>query len=89
MRPGLETHQTTHFDRRCRRQRGQQHLYAQLGLRQRRGGQGAGFLLNDEMDDFSAKPGVANAFGVVGSDANAIEPGKRMLSSMSPTIMGM
>lgn len=48
---------------------------------------GAGFLLNDEMDDFSAKPGVANAFGVVGSDANAIEPGKRMLSSMSPTII--
>ncbi|MEX0632255.1 gamma-glutamyltransferase [Serratia ureilytica] len=39
------------------------------------------------MDDFSAKPGVANAFGAVGSDANAIEPGKRMLSSMSPTII--
>ena len=39
------------------------------------------------MDDFSAKPGVANAFGVVGKDANAIEPGKRMLSSMSPTIV--
>lgn len=48
---------------------------------------GAGFLLNDEMDDFSAKPGVANAFGVVGKDANAIAPGKRMLSSMSPTIV--
>ncbi len=48
---------------------------------------GAGFLLNDEMDDFSAKPGVASAFGVVGSDANAIEPGKRMLSSMSPSIV--
>ncbi len=48
---------------------------------------GAGFLLNNEMDDFSAKPGVANAFGVVGSDANAIEPGKRMLSSMSPSIV--
>lgn len=49
--------------------------------------EGAGFLLNDEMDDFSAKAGTANIFGVVGSDANAIEPGKRMLSSMSPTIM--
>lgn len=48
---------------------------------------GAGFLLNDEMDDFSAKPGVANMFGVVGKDVNAIAPGKRPLSSMSPTIL--
>lgn len=48
---------------------------------------GAGFLLNDEMDDFSAKPGVANIFGAVGGDANAIESGKRPLSSMSPTII--
>jgi len=49
--------------------------------------EGAGFLLNNEMDDFSAKPGVPNIFGVVGNAANAIEPGKRMLSSMSPTIL--
>jgi gamma-glutamyltranspeptidase / glutathione hydrolase len=49
--------------------------------------EGTGILLNDEMDDFSAKPGVANMFGVVGSDANAIEPKKHPLSSMSPTIM--
>jgi len=49
--------------------------------------EGAGFLLNDEMDDFSVKPGVANAYGVVGGSANEIQPGKRMLSSMSPTIL--
>jgi gamma-glutamyltranspeptidase/glutathione hydrolase len=48
---------------------------------------GAGFLLNDEMDDFSAKPGVPNLYGAVGGEANAIEPGKRMLSSMAPTIV--
>ena len=48
---------------------------------------GTGVLLNDEMDDFSAKPGVANAYGLMGSQANAIEPGKRMLSSMSPTFV--
>ena len=48
---------------------------------------GAGFLLNNEMDDFSAKPGVPNMFGLVGGEANAIEPGKRMLSSMTPAIL--
>jgi len=47
----------------------------------------AGFLLNNEMDDFSAKPGVPNLYGLVGNEANAIEPGKRMLSSMTPTIV--
>jgi gamma-glutamyltranspeptidase/glutathione hydrolase len=49
--------------------------------------EGAGFLLNNEMDDFSVKPGVPNIFGVVGNMANEIQPGKRMLSSMSPTIL--
>lgn len=49
--------------------------------------QGAGFLLNDEMDDFSAKPGSPNMFGLLGGEANAIEPGKRMLSAMTPTIL--
>jgi gamma-glutamyltranspeptidase/glutathione hydrolase len=48
---------------------------------------GAGFLLNNEMDDFSAKPGAPNAFGLVGDEANAIAPGKRPLSSMAPTIV--
>jgi gamma-glutamyltranspeptidase/glutathione hydrolase len=48
---------------------------------------GAGFLLNNEMDDFSAKPGFPNMFGLVGGEANAIQPGKRMLSSMTPTII--
>ncbi len=48
---------------------------------------GAGFLLNNEMDDFSVKPGVPNMYGAVGNDKNAIAPGKRMLSSMTPTIV--
>jgi gamma-glutamyltranspeptidase/glutathione hydrolase len=48
---------------------------------------GAGFLLNNEMDDFSIKPGTPNAYGLVGGKANAIAPGKRMLSSMTPTIL--
>lgn len=90
VRPGLETHQTTHFSIVDAAGNAVSNTYT---LNWDFGSgvvvKGAGFLLNDEMDDFSAKPGVANAFGVVGSDANAIEPGKRMLSSMSPTIMGM
>lgn len=48
---------------------------------------GAGFFLNDEMDDFSSKPGTPNIYGAVGGEANAIAPGKRMLSSMTPTIV--
>ncbi len=49
--------------------------------------EGTGILLNNEMDDFSAKPGVPNAYGLIGGDANAVEAGKRPLSSMSPTIV--
>ncbi|MCS7018358.1 MAG: gamma-glutamyltransferase [Cytophagales bacterium] len=49
--------------------------------------QGAGFFLNNEMDDFSIKPGVPNQFGLIGGEANAIAPHKRMLSSMTPTIV--
>jgi len=48
---------------------------------------GAGFFLNNEMDDFSVKPGVPNMYGAVGTDANAIAPGKRMLSSMTPSLV--
>jgi len=48
---------------------------------------GGGFLLNNEMDDFSAKPGAPNIYGLIGGEANAIEPEKRMLSSMTPTII--
>lgn len=48
---------------------------------------GAGFFLNDEMDDFSVKPGVPNMYGAIGGEANAIRPGKRMLSSMTPTLV--
>lgn len=48
---------------------------------------GAGFFLNNEMNNFSLKPGFPNIFGLIGGEANAIEPGKRMLSSMSPTII--
>jgi len=48
---------------------------------------GAGFFLNDEMDDFSIKPGVPNMYGAIGGEANAISAGKRMLSSMAPTVV--
>jgi gamma-glutamyltranspeptidase / glutathione hydrolase len=49
--------------------------------------QGAGFLLNDQMDDFSVKPGTPNMYGLIGGEANSISPGKRMLSSMTPSIV--
>lgn len=88
VKPGLETRQTTHYSIVDKWGNAVGNTYT---LNWDFGSgvvvKGAGFLLNDEMDDFSAKPGVANAFGVVGKDANAIEPGKRMLSSMSPTIV--
>ena len=47
----------------------------------------AGFLLNNEMDDFSVKPGFPNMYGLVGGEANSVQPGKRMLSSMTPAIV--
>ena len=88
VRPGLEPHQTTHFSIVDKQGNAVSNTYT-LNWDYGSGMvvKGAGFLLNDEMDDFSSKPGVANAFGVVGGDANAIEPGKRMLSSMSPSLV--
>ncbi len=88
VRPGLEPHQTTHFSIVDQQGNAVSNTYT-LNWDYGSGMvvKGAGFLLNDEMDDFSSKPGVANAFGVVGGDANAIEPGKRMLSSMSPSLV--
>ncbi|MDP4537651.1 gamma-glutamyltransferase [Alkalimonas collagenimarina] len=88
IKPGLESPQTTHFSIIDHEGNAVSNTYT-LNLDFGSGVvvTGAGFLLNNEMDDFSIKPGVPNAFGVVGGDANAIEPGKRMLSSMTPSIL--
>ncbi len=88
VRPGLESPHTTHFsivDRQGMAVSNTYTINAWFG-----NGvvvEGAGFLLNNEMDDFSIKPGVPNYYGVIGREANAIAPGKRMLSSMSPTVL--
>ncbi|MCH8538232.1 MAG: gamma-glutamyltransferase [Alkalimonas sp.] len=88
VKPGLESRQTTHFSIVDHAGNAVSNTYT-LNLDFGSGVvvTGAGFLLNNEMDDFAIKPGVPNAFGVVGGDANAIEPGKRMLSSMTPSIL--
>jgi gamma-glutamyltranspeptidase/glutathione hydrolase len=88
VKAGLESHQTTHFSIVDAKGNAVSNTYT-LNWDYGSGVvvKGAGFLLNDEMDDFSSKPGVANAFGVVGGDANAVQPGKRMLSSMSPSLV--
>jgi gamma-glutamyltranspeptidase/glutathione hydrolase len=86
--PGLEKPQTTHFSIVDKWGNAVSNTYTLNG--EYGSGvvvEGAGFLLNDEMDDFSAKPGAPNMFGVVGGAANAIGPGKRPLSSMTPTIL--
>ncbi|HEY2662598.1 MAG TPA: gamma-glutamyltransferase [Caulobacteraceae bacterium] len=88
VKPGLEKPQTTHYSIVDRWGNAVSNTYTLNGWF---GAgvvvEGAGFLLNDEMDDFSAKPGVPNQYGVVGADANAIAPFKRPLSSMTPTIL--
>ena len=88
VKPGLESYHTTHFSLLDKDGNAVSNTYT-LNLDFGSGVvvEGAGFLLNNEMDDFSAKAGVPNAFGVVGSDANAIAPGKRMLSSMTPSLL--
>jgi gamma-glutamyltranspeptidase/glutathione hydrolase len=88
IKAGLESHQTTHFSIVDSKGNAVSNTYT-LNWDYGSGVvvKGAGFLMNDEMDDFSAKPGVATTFGVVGGEANAIAPGKRMLSSMSPSLV--
>lgn len=88
VRPGLETPNTTHYSIVDRWGNAVSNTYT-INWNYGSGVvvEGAGFLLNNEMDDFSVKPGVPNVFGVVGNTANEIQPGKRMLSSMSPTIL--
>jgi gamma-glutamyltranspeptidase/glutathione hydrolase len=88
VKPGLEKPQTTHYSIVDRWGNAVSNTYSLNGWF---GSgvvvEGAGFLLNDTMDDFSAKPGVPNQYGVVGADANAIAPYKRPLSSLTPTIL--
>lgn len=85
---GLEMHDTTHYSILDQWGNAISNTYTlNLGFGSGVIVEGAGFLLNDEMDDFSVKAGVPNIFGVVGSKANEIQPGKRMLSSMTPTIL--
>ncbi|MFY8208070.1 MAG: gamma-glutamyltransferase, partial [Caulobacter sp.] len=88
VRPGLEKHETTHYSIVDQWGNAVSNTYTLNGAF---GSgvvvEGAGFILNNEMDDFSAKPGAPNMFGVVGGAANAIAPGKRPLSSMTPTIL--
>jgi gamma-glutamyltranspeptidase/glutathione hydrolase len=86
--PGLEPHHTTHFSIVDRWGNAVSNTYTlNTGFGSGVVVGGAGFLLNNEMDDFSVKPGQPNHYGVVGSAANEVRPGKRMLSSMTPTIL--
>ncbi|WP_371194020.1 gamma-glutamyltransferase [Glaciecola sp. SC05] len=89
IKPGLpESEQTTHFSIVDKHGNAVSNTTTiNLGFGSGMVVEGAGFLLNDEMDDFSVKPGVPNYFGAIGGVANEIQPNKRMLSSMTPTIV--
>ncbi len=83
-----ESHETTHYSVMDRRGNAVSNTYTlNFGYGSGIVAAGTGILLNNEMDDFSSKPGVPNAYGLIGGEANAIEPGKRPLSSMTPTIV--
>lgn len=86
--PGLESPDTTHYSVLDQWGNAVSNTYTlNIGFGSGVVVEGAGFLLNDEMDDFSVKAGVPNTYGVTGNTANEIQPGKRMLSSMSPTLL--
>ena len=88
VKQGLEPHATTHFSILDAQGNAVSNTYTLNGdFGSGLVVEGAGFLMNNEMDDFSVKPGAPNMFGVVGGASNAIAPGKRPLSSMTPTIL--
>lgn len=87
-RPGLDSPSTTHFSIIDKWGNAVANTYTiNWGYGSGVVVEGAGYILNNEMDDFSTKPGFANVYGVVGGSANEIQPGKRMLSSMTPTLL--
>ncbi len=86
--PGYESPQTTHFSVADDHQMAVSLTYTlNYSYGSKAVAEGTGMLLNDEMDDFAAAPGVPNGFGLVGGEANSVQPGKRPLSSMTPTIV--
>lgn len=86
--PGYESPQTTHFSVADSREMAVSLTYTlNYSYGSKAVAEGTGILLNDEMDDFAAAPGVPNGFGLVGGEANSVQPGKRPLSSMTPTIL--
>ena len=88
VQPGIDTPNTTHFSIVDKWGNAVSNTYTiNWGYGSGVVAEGAGYILNNQMDDFSTKPGIANVYGVVGGTANEILPAKRMLSSMSPTIL--